>query len=454
MNQNSQEQEQALLSTAGYSSSGPSKPSDFSVNQSTFSNAILLHLLRSPELIESEGQLDRMLRRTVEQLLELIPGDVATVALIEPERTWVKLTAAGPAAVGFEGYRLRLSEPKGLLESTLHEDRTISCDDCLNQDFPDVYSANQLGRGIAVPLRKQEKIVGILGIFRQVPQGVAFSPAEIALLELFARPVGPLLFNRRKLSDLETALKSRDEFLSIASHDLRNPLTALRGFTQLTARSIDKVPEGQPVPRTNIQANLQRIIKQTASLDKLIGKLLDVSRINTGRLEIQPELLELDEIVTEAVNHCRMAVATTENEDNVPPEKRHQILLEIAHKGLMGNFDRERIAQVITNLIDNAVKYSPEGGPIKINLHRAGDNFAELCVIDQGIGIPEEKQSVIFNRWSRVSTSRDGEISTSGLGLGLFICREIVRKHNGQISLHSEPDKGSTFFVLLPLVEE
>jgi len=179
--------------------------------------------------------------------------------------------------------------------------------------------------------------------------------------------------------------------------------------------------------------------------------LLDVSRINTGRLEIQPEPQELDELVTEAVNRCRVAVDTTETEDNVPFEKRHPLKLEIEHKELWGNFDRERMSQVVTNLIDNAVKYSPEGGIIHVNLHRAGDNFAELCVKDQGIGIAEEKQAVIFNRWSRINTSREGEINTSGLGLGLFICREIVRKHSGQISLESEPGQGSTFRVLLPI---
>jgi signal transduction histidine kinase len=290
-----------------------------------------------------------------------------------------------------------------------------------------------------------------VGLFRQVSQVDALSPDDLTLLELFVRQVGPLLFNRRKLSELDIALKSRDEFLSIASHDLRNPLTALRGFSQLTARSIDKVPEGQPIPRVNIQANLQRIIKQTASLDKLIGKLLDVSRINTDRLEIQPDDQQLDEIVAETVNHCRVAVATTENEDHIPPEQRHVIKLEIANKALWGNFDRERIAQVVTNLLDNAVKYSPEGGTIRVNLQRTNDIFATLTINDPGIGIPEEKQAVIFNRWSRINATREGEMSAIGLGLGLFICREIVRKHNGQIWLQSEPGEGSTFYVRLPL---
>ena len=451
MNQNPIESEQAQVLAASYPSPALMEKSGTSSSPLHFTGDTLITLLQATEAIENESQLDKMLRQALTQVLSLVPGDVAVIGLLDPERSWVKLNAAGELAPVFEGYRLRLSGVNGLLETALRDERTVTCDDCLAAGFTEVYQANQLGRGVALPLLKQEKPVAVLGLFRQVPGGQPFSPAEVALLELFARQVGPLMANRRRLAELEIALKSRDEFLSIASHDLRNPLTALRGFTQLTSRSIDKVPEDKPLPRATIQANLQRIIKQTASLDKLIGKLLDVSRINTGRLEIQPEEHELDELVAEAVNRCRIAVSTTETEDNVPPEKNHTIKLEITHTGLVGSFDRERISQVITNLIDNAVKYSPEGGTINVTLQRSDDNLAALHVKDQGIGIPEEKQAVIFNRWSRVNASREGEIGTSGLGLGLFICREIVRKHNGQITLESEPGQGSTFFVHLPL---
>lgn len=448
LNQNPMEAEQAQLSAASFAAPSPSGASASPVQ---FSSQTLLSLLQSAEAIENETQFDKILRQVLEQVLSLVPGDVAALGILEPERSWLKLTAAGELAPVFEGYKLRLSGSKGVLETALQQMQLTRCDDCLNEDFSEVYAVNQLRRGVAIPLCKQDKPVAILGLFRQAPQGQPFSPAEITLLQMFARHIGPVIYNRRRIFELDTALKSRDEFLSIASHDLRNPLTALRGFTQLTSRSIDKVPEDKPLPRANIQANLQRIIKQTGSLDKLIGKLLDVSRINTGRLEIQPEEQELDELVAEAVNRCRVAVSTTQAEESVPPEKQHTIKLDITDKELWGSFDRERIAQVIANLVDNAVKYSPEGGQITLNLYRAGDNFATLSVKDQGIGIAEEKQAVIFNRWSRLNGAQNGDLNTVGLGLGLFICREIVRKHNGQISLESEPGQGSTFFVHLPI---
>jgi signal transduction histidine kinase len=446
LNKNPQESGQAQFTAAKQPS--PQNPGSES-GQVLFSANALLSILEASAAIENEGQLDKALRQTLNQTLALVPGDVAALSLFEPDRSWVKLVAAGEVAAAFEGYRLRLSGGKGLIEKALDANGTVTCDDCQAEGFGEVYQANKINRGVALPLFRQEKALGVLAVFRQA--GDAFTPEETALLELFARQVGALLFNRKRLNELDTALKSRDEFLSIASHDLRNPLTALRGFTQLTARSIDKVPPDQPLPRANIQGNLQRIIKQTGSLDKLIGKLLDVSRINTGRLEIQAETEELDELVVEAVNRCRVAVATTESEDNVAAEKRHSIDLEIEHKALVGEFDRERIYQVVSNLLDNAVKYSPDGGVVQVNLHRAGDNFAQLSVKDNGIGIPEEKQAAIFNRWNRVNASNNGEITASGLGLGLFICREIVRKHNGQISLESLPGQGTTFYVHLPI---
>lgn len=447
MNKNPYEPEQIQNSAAGLTAINDIPGG--SPGQVSFSNEELMAVLSAVTAIENETQLDKALRQALNDVLALVPGAVAALGLLEPERSWIKLVASGEVAGAFEGYRLRMSGGKGLFEKALAANHTVSCDDCQSEDLGEVYSSYGLNRGIVLPVFRQETPVGVLGIFRQ--GSASFSSAEVALLNLFARQLGPILFNRRRLNDLDTALKSRDEFLSIASHDLRNPLTALRGFTQLTARSIDKVPPDQPLPRANIQSNLQRIIKQTGSLDKLIGKLLDVSRINTGRLEIQTEPQELDELVAEAINRCRVVVATTENEDNVPPEKRHTISLEIEDKGLSGEFDRERLSQVIANLIDNAVKYSPEGGTVRVNLYRTGDNFAELSVKDNGIGIPEEKQALIFNRWSRINASSNGEVTTSGLGLGLFICREIVRKHNGQIFLESDPDHGTTFYVRLPI---
>ncbi len=410
-------------------------------------------LLKASQEVENAASVEKMLRQIVESVLVLIPADAAAVALLESGRSWVRVVSAGEAATAFEGYRLRQDEIKGLLEVALLDERTTTKDDCMADEYADIYRIARLGCGVAVPLRRQGHVIGVVGVFRQVPERTMFKPHECKLLELFGAQVGPVLASAYRINELETALKSRDEFLSIASHDLRNPLTALRGFSQLTIRSIDRVPEDKPVPRGPLLANLQRIVKQSNSLDKLIGKLLDVSRINTNRLEIQPVALNLSELVLDTARRCIVAVTTTESEANLPNDRRHTMQLDVTPDEVWGMFDRERIEQLITNLMDNAVKYSPEGGRVTISLNQvAPGDTAELRVSDQGIGIPEDKQMIIFNRWSRVYSSREGEIGeVNGLGLGLFICREIVRRHSGQIKLESEPGQGSIFIVTLPL---
>ncbi|HEX2909259.1 MAG TPA: ATP-binding protein [Chloroflexia bacterium] len=393
-----------------------------------------------------------MSHRTVESALELVSADVAAIAMLEPGHSWVRVIASGIKGAIFEGYRLKPQDRKGLLEEAINEQQTLTSSDGASQDNSEIYRLANLTYGVAIPLKRQEEVVGVIGLFRQQSHGTPFQQADIRLLELFAGQVGPLLSANQKISELETALKSRDEFLSIASHDLRNPLTALRGFSQLTVRAINKYPEGELIPRETLLNNLNRVIKQSNALDVLIGKLLDVSRINTNRLQIQPEPLDLAELVRETVKRCIIAVTTTEMEEDKAPENRHILRLQINEEPIMGEFDRVRMDQVVTNLIDNAVKYSPDGGEVNISLQRRDPNTVELSVADQGIGIPEEKQAIIFNRWSRLHTSNDNEVGDiKGLGLGLFICREIVRKHGGRIDLESVPDKGSTFTVTLPL---
>lgn len=421
----------------------------------TLSVEELQQILAASQRVGQATSLERMLRQTVDEVLRLVPGHAAAIGLLDLGRSWVRLVAGGEAGQPLEGQRLRPSEIKGLLEVALHDEALVTENDCMADEYAEVYRIARLGRGVAMPLRRQGQVIGVLGVFRQVPQGAGFKGSECELLEMFASQIGPLLGAQQKITEAETALKSRDEFLSIASHDLRNPLTALRGFSQLTIRAINKVPDEQPVPRQPLSTNLQRIIKQTDSLDKLIGKLLDVSRINTGRLEVRPELLDLSELVREVSERCIIAIVTSETENGIEPEHRHKLQKVIPAQPLWGQFDRERMAQVVTNLLDNAVKYSPEGGTVKLELHRLNETTAELRVSDQGVGIPEEKQDIIFHRWSRVHSSREDEVGgVNGLGLGLFICREIVRKHGGQIVLESAPGQGSTFIVTVPLSGE
>jgi signal transduction histidine kinase len=236
---------------------------------------------------------------------------------------------------------------------------------------------------------------------------------------------------RDALKIMRRAVLARDEFLSIASHELKTPLTSL----QLQVQSLERMGREQPERRVGdekIQHKIKVVTRQTKRLTALINSLLDVTRITGGRLELIRERTSLLEIVAEVVS--RLGVA--------PP-------IEVnAPQPVVGWWDRMRLDMVVGNLVSNAVKYGG-GRPIEVTL-RAGDaNAAELRVADRGIGIAEAELSRIFERFERAVPERhDG-----GLGLGLWIARKIVEAHGGRISVESRQGEGSTFTVTLPIEE-
>ncbi len=234
----------------------------------------------------------------------------------------------------------------------------------------------------------------------------------------------------RLFQEAENAVKIRDAFLSIAGHELRTPLGALVLNLQaweLRAR------------RENDQRSLTRLgtLRRLADrLSRLTDDLLDVSRIESGKLQLEREPTDLAAVVREVVERLEASAF----------EQGTSFELDLA--SVVGWWDRSRIDQVITNLLTNAVKFG-HGQPVAIRV-AAGDGKADLTVTDQGIGIAPEHQSRIFERFERAVSEK----SYSGMGLGLWITRELVRAHDGRIGVESEPGKGATFRVLLPLPTE
>jgi two-component system sensor kinase FixL len=226
-------------------------------------------------------------------------------------------------------------------------------------------------------------------------------------------------------------VRERDEFLSIASHELRTPVTALQLQLQLLQRSAGRSPEGIP---GSLATKLVALERQCRRIAVLVNELLDVSRLRLGRLELRLEELDLVEVAHETVSHLK--------EEGV----RLGSTLEVLNEGpARGRWDRVRIEQVITNLLSNAIKFG-RGKPIVVGVGGDGER-ARVQVRDQGIGIEPEDQARIFRRFERaVPTQHFG-----GLGLGLYIAREIVEAHGGTISVASEPGSGTTFTIELPL---
>lgn len=224
----------------------------------------------------------------------------------------------------------------------------------------------------------------------------------------------------------------KDQFVSIASHELRTPLTSIKGYTQLMLRKALQVPDDR---RQDTQY-LKILDDQADKMTNLVNDLLDLSRIQSGRLDLMPENVDVCDLVS---NSIKMVNGTTD---------RHQIVLEGCDRKVYGYWDPERITQVIVNLLTNAIKYSPAGGEIKVTI-LPQDDSVELTVQDHGVGIPKESQAHLFERFYRAANVPPR--SFGGLGIGLSIAKEIVLMHGGRIWAESEEGQGSTFHVLLPL---
>ncbi|MGZ3692944.1 MAG: PAS domain-containing sensor histidine kinase, partial [Bdellovibrionota bacterium] len=230
----------------------------------------------------------------------------------------------------------------------------------------------------------------------------------------------------------EQAVRARDEFFSIASHELKTPLTSLKLYTQLRRRRFAKgdLSDFAPDKLEHLVKNDER---QVERLVFLVDNLLDISRVNSGSLDLSLEPVDLSALTLEVVGRLSAILKQTGNE-----------CLVKAESGVAGSWDRHRLEQVLTNLLSNAGKYAP-GKPIEVTVGRKG-KVAVLKVTDHGPGISAENLELVFQPFKRVKETTE----ISGLGLGLFITKQIVEGHGGLIHVESMPGEGCTFSVELP----
>jgi signal transduction histidine kinase len=234
--------------------------------------------------------------------------------------------------------------------------------------------------------------------------------------------------------DAEAAVRTRDELLAIVSHDLKNPLAAIKGNSQLLWRRLVRmnVDDGE-----RLTSLLKRIDEAASKMNLLISDLMDFGRLQAGQsLTLQRQPVDL---VTLAHNVARELQNTTNT---------HHIRVEPGADALVGTWDGPRIEQVLSNLLSNAIKYSPSGGPITVRVYGREDGWAALSVSDQGLGIPPQDLPHIFE-WFRRAKDTSGRIS--GAGIGLASARYIARQHGGDIEVESIPSEGSTFTLVLPV---
>jgi len=293
----------------------------------------------------------------------------------------------------------------------------------------------QLASLLILPLRTRRELLGALVIAANDPDRV-MTDEKLPLAEILAERAALAIENstlyteqveaRRKVEDLS---RLKDEFLSIASHELRTPVTSIKGYTQLAKTLIHEND------LATSEEYLDIALDQIDRMSRLILELLDVSRIETGRLEIRHEPIPWVHFVRDVVHRHHTAVSD------------RRIHVQIADTNKTVNGDRDRLEQVLGNLLENAVKYSPDGSEIFVGVEDRGDHLV-TSVCDRGIGIPTDEIAQVFERFHRgrqVSSTNYG-----GLGLGLYITKQIIERHGGAIWVESKEGAGTTFYFTLP----
>ncbi len=284
----------------------------------------------------------------------------------------------------------------------------------------------------------------------------SFKGYDTGAVDVLYKPLDPLavkskvavfadLFRQRKTAQeqltlleetraqLQQALRMRDEFMSVVAHELRTPLNTLALSCQVRLHRLEKADQ-QTSDEQALRKMAESDLRQVANMTRLIEDMLDVSRIDHGRLSIRPQSTDLSALLERLVQSFPKPAEVTLRADIAP---------DVRVSG-----DAFRIEQIVANLLTNAVRYG-EGKPIDLLL-RAQLGQAILTVRDQGVGIPKEEQARIFDRFVRVTDAK----TTTGLGLGLYITRQLVEAHRGTIEVQSEPGHGSTFTARLPLEGE
>lgn len=227
------------------------------------------------------------------------------------------------------------------------------------------------------------------------------------------------------MKEVNESQQRKDEFIGIASHELKTPLTSIKGYLDLLNVMEDKEMNKQCV---------HKALESTQKLEKLIKALLDVSKIQSGQLQLSISKFNIDELLDETISSIQMVAQT------------HNITREGPRQGLMIMADREKIEQVLINLLSNAVKYSAPESKVIVSSRYTGSELT-IKIRDHGIGIPEDELNEIFGRFYRTKNS---SVHISGLGLGLYICQDIILRHKGKIWVEKEA-QGSSFYFSIPV---
>ncbi|MBK5092820.1 MAG: PAS domain S-box protein, partial [Actinobacteria bacterium] len=403
-------------------------------------------LYRSAQDISEQAGLDTLLKTVAKEATEAIGAESAFIALVEPGRDEFVWAAAHNMDLGLlEG--IHMPTDKGFGGEVIRSKRAASIEtgDGVPKEITeeDPVAGVFWGKtGLLIPLIAGDEVVGIMSL--QCLREQEVSDEDVLLLEAMGRHAGVAIENARLYEETRTHLQAlevahqelmeldrmKSDFVSTVSHELRSPLAVIEGFARTLVEHFDRID------RDTERESLEIILKKSTILEGLIANILDMSRIEAGRLEVNLEVVGLLDL-------CRRVIGDQERMADVSGIK-----LVAPDKELAVVADPDRAEVVLGNLVRNAIKFSPESGTVLIAIKEEGE-MAEVSVIDEGIGIPAEEHAKIFGRFYQVESGENR--SFPGTGLGLYITSELLHAMGGTIKVDSEPGKGSTFTITLPL---
>jgi PAS domain S-box-containing protein len=396
--------------------------------------------------------LQALLDEAVKQVATTLHAELVSTSELQAEQRMLLIRAGAGWQPGLVGRVLVPVEEGSLAAFALQAGTPVVIEDLATETrfvAPEILRSHQVVSGITAPIDLPDGAgpFGVLGVYSRERQRYSADDLHFVLVvtsvlagAIMRQRTGRLLQDaeqtvtdeRLRAAQAHEALRERDEFISVAAHELRTPLTAL----QLKLQGLERILSGDVTASkrsgAGVGERLGDALRQTHRLTELVERLLDVSRIVTGRLDLWPEELDLGTLVSAVIGDFREQALQANSE----------ISLSISGDA-RGTWDRHRLEQVVANLLSNALKY---GGQSPIEVTVEGSTRVRLAVKDRGIGISQGDVERIFGRFERAASLRH----YGGLGLGLYIAGHIVQAHGGAIQVSTEEGKGSTFVVELP----
>lgn len=382
--------------------------------------------------------LESLLADLLDRIAEILSVDTVAVLLVdEGTNELVARSARGIEEEVEQGVRVPIG--RGFAGRIAAERHPVILNDVQHADVMNpILRRKGIRSLLGVPLMIEGRVLGVLHAgslhMRQ------FTEQDSNLLQIVGDRVALAIDHARMVESARTAkheaelaeatVRARDEFLSVAAHELKTPLTSLRLAGQTLLRRID---EGRTPDPASLERSLRTVDRQINRMTILVNHLLDTVRLQAGNLAIEPSLVDLVELLTPVIDQVRSQAPS------------HELVVR-APEDLWVQVDAMRFEQVVVNLLDNAVKFSPSGGEIDVELGRVEPNLIRFVVRDHGIGVPEAHRSQLFTRFYQAH----GKEHRSGMGLGLYICRQIAEMHGGRITVEFPDDGGTRFVVELP----